>query len=63
MPKTIKNCFYEPLCIEVLQHNHRAEPVVVVRIAIRNVRVKHTRIATIIAIASAFDKRIVGDTV
>ena len=47
----------------MLQHNHRAEPVVVVRIAIRNVRVKHTRIATIIAIASAFDKRIVGDTV
>ena len=52
--------YIESLCIEVLHHHHRAEAIIVVGIAIRNVRVKHSSIATIIAIATAYHERIVS---
>ena len=48
---------YKSLCIEVLKRQDRTEPVVVVGVTISNVRIKHTRIRPIIAIATTFDKR------
>ena len=48
---------YVSLCIEVLHDQHRAEPVVVVRVAVSNVWIQHTSIAAVVTIATAFDKR------
>ena len=48
---------YASLCIEVLKHQSRTEPVVVVRIAARNVRIQHTCIRAIIATPTTFNKR------
>ena len=49
---------YASLCIDVLKHQSRTEPVVVVvRIAARNVRIQHTCIRAIIAITTTFNKR------
>ena len=48
---------YASLCIEVLKHQSRTEPVVVVRIAARNVRIQHTCIRAIIATPTTHNKR------
>jgi hypothetical protein len=55
--------FFKTLCIEVLQHHDRAEPVVVVAVAIGYVGIEHTSIATIIAIATTYHERIGSITV
>ena len=49
---------YESLRIEVLDHNDRAEAVVVVRIAIRNVRIEYSSIASVVVIATTFHERV-----
>ena len=49
---------YVSLCIEVLENENRTEPVVVVAVAISDIRVEYTCIATIIAIAATFNERI-----
>ena len=49
---------YESLCIEVLQTQHHAEPVVIVGIAIVVVRIERTSIRPIIVIAPTFEERI-----
>ena len=56
-PSGIRN-LYISMCIEVLKRKGRTEPVVVVGIAISNVRVKHTSCIAIIAIATTHNERI-----
>ena len=48
---------YVSLCIEVLENENRTEPVVVVAVAISDIRVKYTCIVPIIAIAATFNER------
>ena len=49
---------YESLRIEVLDHKHRAETVVRIRITIRNVRIEHARIRSVIVITATFHERV-----
>ena len=56
MPIRDRN-LYVSLCIEVLENENRTEPVVVVTVAISDVRIEHTCIAPIIAITATFNER------
>lgn len=38
-------------------HQRRSEPVVVVRITVRDIRIEHARISTIVHVATTFDER------
>ena len=56
MPIRDRN-LYVSVCIEVLENENRTEPVVVVTVAMSDVRLEHTCFVPIIAITATFNER------
>ena len=48
---------YASLCIEVLHHNDRTEPVVVIAVTVVRVWIEHTSITAVVEIATTFHER------